>query len=254
MVSNKDYCEYLEKLLEIEKYKNVDISSNGLQVGDKNKKIKKIASAVDVCVDTIQKAIENKVDALVVHHGLFWGKPINIVDNHYKRIKLLLDNNISLFAIHLPLDLNDKIGNNIEMAKLLNLTNIEKFGSYHNLFIGYKGYSEKGLTCKEICKALNFSKDTGLNIVEFGKEKMHLIGIVSGGASSCLDSAVSENLDCFITGEASHEKYHMCKESNITMISGGHYQSEVFGVRALVEKSAKDLDLEYIHIDVKTGL
>ncbi len=254
MITCNDYSNYLENLLDIEAYSNIDISTNNLQVGDKNSKITKIASAVDCCLETIELAIENKCDALVVHHGLFWGKPLPVVDSHYKRIKLLIENNINLFAIHLPLDLNREVGNNAVMCKLLNLKDIEPFGNYHGLDIGYKGKLDKGISVKEICNKLNFKEELGLKVLPFGKEILKNICIVSGGASSLIDQAIIQNLDAYITGEASHEKYHMCKENNITMLCAGHYQSEVFGVRALVEKSCKDLNLEYVHLDVPTGL
>ena len=58
----------------------------------------------------------------------------------------------------------------------------------------------------------------------------------------------------FITGEIGHENYHIAKEGGIDVLGGGHYRSEVFGVKALQRMSEKELGLETIFIDMETGL
>ncbi len=103
---------YLRERLELDKFVSLDSSLNGLQVGRPGKEVKKLGVAVDASLETFKRGAELKCDALFVHHGLFWGKPIAITEIHYERIATLLNNDIALLAAHLPLDVHPELGNN----------------------------------------------------------------------------------------------------------------------------------------------
>ena len=76
--------ENLDELLEPALFK--DYCPNGLQVEGKDQ-IRSIATAVSASLETIESAIDAGVDALIVHHGLFWsGDPFPIVDTKRKKI------------------------------------------------------------------------------------------------------------------------------------------------------------------------
>ncbi|MDR2785501.1 MAG: Nif3-like dinuclear metal center hexameric protein, partial [Treponema sp.] len=66
--------------------------------------------------------------------------------------------------------------------------------------------------------------------------------------------AIEEGVDLYVTGETSHSVYHHLLESGINMIAGGHYATEVWGVRRLMEKCASQLETDIEFIDVPTGL
>ncbi len=50
----------------------------------------------------------------------------------------MIQNDIALYASHLPLDIHDKYGNNVILANLLNLKKQEEFGEYKGHLIGFK--------------------------------------------------------------------------------------------------------------------
>ena len=94
-----------------------DISNNGLQVEGKGE-VKKIIFAVDASLELFEIAKERKADFIFVHHGISWGsEPRRITGSVAKRLKVLLENNISLYAAHLPLDAHEELGNNANLAK-----------------------------------------------------------------------------------------------------------------------------------------
>ena len=102
-ISMKDYCP------------------NGLQIEGKSE-IKNIVTGVTASLDLINHAIKLNADAIIVHHGFFWKSESDCITGMKKtRIKALLDNNISLYAYHLPLDANPDLGNNLMLAKHLHL-------------------------------------------------------------------------------------------------------------------------------------
>ncbi|MCK5718194.1 MAG: Nif3-like dinuclear metal center hexameric protein, partial [Thiomargarita sp.] len=100
MVTLTELVSYTHKLLNVEQFQ--DYSPNGLQIEGKQH-IQTLATGVTASLDVIQKAIEMKADALMVHHGYFWkGESQTITGFKKKRIALLIKHDISLLAYHLP--------------------------------------------------------------------------------------------------------------------------------------------------------
>lgn len=245
---------YIAGLLSLERFAAADASMNGLQVGLPEAEVTKVAFAVDACMESFQRAAEAGCNALFVHHGLFWGKPIKVSGSHYRRLKYLMDRGMSLLAAHLPLDQHPEFGNNAGLAKVLGLQDIEPFGEYRGIKIGYKGRLPEGCKMEEILKRCGLTAETARSVLPFGPEQIRTVGIISGGAAYDVSQAVDEQLDLYITGEETHSVYHTCLEEGINMISGGHYSTEVWGVRAFSKKCAEDTGLETLFIDIPSGL
>lgn len=246
--------EYIRTRLNLDEFSSVDVSMNGLQVGRPGKDVHRIVCAVDASLATFEKAVEMKADAIFVHHGLYWGKPIPVTSMHYHRIATLVGNDIALLAAHLPLDAHPTLGNNATMASILQLKEVEPFGMYHGVNIGYKGILPNPLGADEIAAKLGLGPETGLHILRFGKEKISSLGIVSGGAANEVQEAITLGLDAYVTGEPSHTMHSYCQESKITMICGGHYATEIFGVQQMATYFTQELGLEASFIALPTAL
>jgi dinuclear metal center YbgI/SA1388 family protein len=227
---------------------------NGVQVDNDGAPLQKIAFAVDASLETFKRAAECGAGIVFVHHGLFWGSPLPLTGNHRQRIKFLLDHNICLYAVHLPLDQHPELGNNAGLAELLNFKNIEPFGLYHGRKIGYKGNLTVPLSIDEAVKKIDFMGRPPQGIFPFGKPENRTCAVISGGAAFEVKQAIDEGIDLYVTGEASHQMYHECLEGRINMIAGGHYSTEVWGVRRMMERCAAELHLSVEFIDVPTGL
>ena len=250
----KEIDNFLQDKLNIREFQNRDSSMNGVQSGDFSQDITCCAVAVDVSLESINRAADAGAQMLLVHHGLFWGRPIAITGSHKQRIQALIENEIALYAIHLPLDAHNLFGNNINIANQLKLTNISPFGYYKGKQIGYKGKFNTAKSLEEIINLLGTKKERCLKVLPFGKNKIESVGIISGGAPHELNEAIDLGLDLYITGDASHETYHLCQESNINMLSCGHYFSETQGVKSLAHLLHDELKLKTIFIDLPTGL
>ena len=250
----KDLDKYFREILPIDDMERLDMSLNGLQAENKSGRVEKAAFAVDASLESFKRAAQWGADILFVHHGLFWGKPLSITGSHFDRISFLIENNLALYACHLPLDMDEKLGNNISAARLLDLEDIRPFGEYRGKKIGFKGLLKEPLSCEEIVEKCGFDKDGILSMMKFGKDKCRSAGIITGGATREVEQAVTEGLDLFLTGEVSHQMYHQCLEEKINVISAGHYATEIFGVKNVSEKVREDLGLETVFIDLPTGL
>ena len=245
---------FFRGLLDLDGFKAMDKSLNGLQVDNDGSGFEKIAFAVDAGLEVFKRAAEAGAGLLFVHHGFFWGAPLWLGGNHRQRVKFLLDHNIALYAVHLPLDQHPYLGNNAVLAEFLGIQEKEPFGLYHGQKIGYKGKLSKALTIEEAAKRISFMGRPPLGIFPFGKKENSSCAIISGGAAMEAFQAIEEGVDLYISGEASHGMYHHAQESRLNIIAGGHYSTEVWGVKRVMEECIKQLGADTVFIDVPSGL
>lgn len=239
MINLDELRAYLTNLFE-----NIpDYCPNGLQVEGKDK-IKTIATAVTADLDTIKKAVEMKVDALIVHHGLFWQGDSFVIDGTKKnRLEYLFESGMSLFAYHLPLDIHPEIGNNWKAAKDMGWTNLEPFGN-----IGVKGTvpaSTQEKFKKILEKYYNHFAVTALG----GNKKITSAALISGGAYKSIHEAIQQGIDAFITGSFDEPAWSLAFEGNINFYALGHTATERIGPLALCKKLKNEVLKNSVFID-----
>jgi len=239
----KEIVDYLDKVLDV---KNIqDSCKNGLEV-DGKKKIEKIGFSVDACLESFKKAASSQCDLLIVHHGIFWGEITSITGLLYRRIRYLIRNNIALYAAHLPLDIHPELGNNVQLAKLLNLEVVGSFCRYRNIDVG--------LICRnrtnfdELVKRVE--RYFPVKFINFNNTS-EKIGIITGSGGMGIEYAAKEGCDTFITGEIRYTDYYTINEHMINLIYGGHYTTETWGLKALMEDIEKKFDIECEFLDLK---
>lgn len=245
---------WCRSFLEIEAFKKTDDSLNGIQVGRREGPVTRIAFAVDACAETIRRAGEEKAQVLFVHHGLFWGSPARIEGALLERVRVLLDRDMALYACHLPLDAHPEYGNNAVLARMLGLSGVKPFGFYKGIALGFQGALDPALTLEEAVRRILPDGSKPRTVLPFGPGRISSAAVVSGGAPHELFEAVEKGLDLYVTGEPSHSVYHAAQESGINFVAAGHYATEVWGVRAVAEKLARETGVETVFVEVPTGL
>lgn len=235
---------YLREKLLIDKIP--DISINGLQVGQMYKDIRTVSFAVDANIKTIKKAIKNGSDLLIVHHGIFWGKQFPLIGSNYEKIRLLVENKLSLYAIHLPLDMHKELGNNYTIAKILGIRELKDFGNYHGINIGCWGIYDGDL---DAVRKLSSTVSIFIN----NDRKIEKVAIVSGKAGTeIMEEYISSGLDLFITGEIEHSIYNRILDADVNVIALGHYESEKFGLLELEKDLKNTFNINTFFIDCPT--
>ncbi len=229
-----------------------DESANGLQV-EGSAIVHKIGLAVDACDHVFQTAADKKIDLLIVHHGLVWGGIRSVSGVMKKRIKALLDADISLYACHLPLDWHPEYGNNAQLLKVLALKRMGEFGEYHGKTIGYWGSLTKELSLKDFIGRVDKTLNTRSTALSFGK-KVKKVGIVSGGGWSAIYDAEKTGIDTLLVGEPSHSAYTLAEEMKLNVVFAGHYATETVGVKAVGSMLTKRFGIATEFIDHPTGL
>lgn len=248
-MQRNDLVKFLDEYLQVGKY--ADRSDNGLQVQGADE-VTRVAFAVDACLASFQSAAGLGAHMLITHHGMFWSEHIQITGAHYERVKTLMDNKINLYASHIPLDANAEVGNNIELARMAGLQNIQPWGEHKGMFIGFIGDLPVPQSVAELNARLEAQIGQG-NLAQ-GSQPCRRVAVCSGFGVTLVDEALAAGADTLITGETSHTWYQAVAERPINVIYGGHYNSETVGVKALARKLAAQFGLETVFIDLPTSL
>lgn len=256
MPTINEVSAYLDEILNLKEFRS-DCSNNGLQFeGSQN--VTKAVFGVDACAALFMDAADADADFVFVHHGLSWGgslKRITGVDAN--RIALLAANNISLYAAHLPLDANPEFGHNALISKLLELENIQPFGSYSGYKIGFSGTLKRMRKAADIAEYLNenLPSECDYSIIGAENTKIKKIGVISGGGAfpALFSEMRAEGVDCLVTGEFTHESYHYALETGIPVITLGHYRSEIPGVLAVKDLVEEKFGIPCAFVDIPSG-
>lgn len=227
-----------------------DHCPNGLQVEGKPH-IKSLATAVSASLETIEAAIKHKVDALIVHHGLFWQRDSYVIEG-VKRKKLLrlLEHGISLFAYHLPLDMHPQVGNNWKAARDLGWLDLQPFAYLNGAPIGVKGRIPP-CSREELKKLLESYYQHPATCAWGGVEAIQTLALVSGGAYKTILEAAQEGIDAFITGSFDEPVWHQAREEGINFFALGHSATERIGPIALAQHLEQVLHIPCHFLDIE---
>ncbi|WP_028835049.1 MULTISPECIES: Nif3-like dinuclear metal center hexameric protein [unclassified Pseudoalteromonas] len=247
-MQRREFNQLLNTLLKPETIN--DFCPNGLQVEGKDE-IRTIVTGVTASQALIDAAIENNADAILVHHGYFWkGESQPITGMKKRRVAALLAKDINLFAYHLPLDIHPEMGNNAQLAQLLDIE-IEAGLEPTNNSVAMKGRLKTPLTGSEFAKKISqvLKREPLTSLVR--TDKIETIALCTGGGQGYIDLAADQGIDAYLTGEASEQTIHSSREQNIDFFAAGHHATERYGIKALGEYLAKQhgFDVTFIDID-----
>ncbi|RJX74227.1 Nif3-like dinuclear metal center hexameric protein [Vibrio sinensis] len=228
-----------------------DYCPNGMQVEGK-KEIQRIITGVTASQDLIDKAVELNADAILVHHGYFWkGEPEAIRGMKGQRIRTLIKNDINLYGYHLPLDIHPELGNNAELARLLEI-NVEGGLEGNPQSVAMFGRLAQPMSGVDFADRINKVLDRQpLHIAPNQADKMiETIGWCTGGGQDYIELAAQHGLDAFVSGEISERTTYSARELGIHYFSAGHHATERYGIKALGEWLAQEYGLEVTFIDI----
>ncbi|WP_420127187.1 Nif3-like dinuclear metal center hexameric protein [Longimicrobium sp.] len=244
--------EYLDGYLRVREVPDYPNAVNGLQVDCGRSQVRRIAVAVDAVQHTVDAAVREGADLLLVHHGLFWDGNQPVTARRYRRLKALLDADVGLYSAHLPLDVHPEVGNNALLARELGVEIRGTFGDYKGAPVGVWG--EIDIRREALCARLDALLGGRVTMVPGGPEHVRSVGVITGGAGGETEAAARMGLDAFVSGEGAHHNFFDAEEGGVNLLLGGHYATETFGVRALARHLEERFGLEWTFIDHPTGL
>jgi dinuclear metal center YbgI/SA1388 family protein len=249
------FADRLDERLDVADLDGLDYAVNGLQVGAEDALVETAAFAVDGVELTFEAAADRGADILVVHHGISWGGIDRVTGKEYDRLDVLLSNDLALYAVHLPLDVHPELGNAAGLAEFLGMTVTDGFGREGPATVGVRARTEDPHTVDSLTERLDTLENDGVQVLEFGPERIEDMGIVTGSGTDWLDEAREKGLDALVTGEGKQPAYHEAREAGIHVFLAGHYATETFGVRALQDVVAGwEEGVETTYVEHPTGL
>src|SRR5262245_47488495 len=108
--SLKQIAIYCDRLLNTRDVKDYEGAGNGVQAENRGG-VTGSAATVDTSMATVRKAIDERANLLLVHHGLFWSKRQPWIGKNYDLLRLLFDHDVAIYSSHLPLDKHPPLGN-----------------------------------------------------------------------------------------------------------------------------------------------
>lgn len=243
-----DLVAYLDKRLTPEQFR--DYCPNGLQVEGKPD-VSRIVSGVTASQALIDQAIALGADLLLVHHGFFWkGEDSCITGMKKRRIQALLEHGISLVAYHLPLDAHPEVGNNAQLAKLLDIEVTGGLETDNPRSIGNVGRLAQPLSLSQLVDVLETRLKRKPLAISGGEHLIETLAWCTGGAQGYIDKATAQGVDAYISGEISEPTYHHALENGIHYLAAGHHATERYGVQALGEELALQFNVQHQYVEI----
>ena len=252
MATLADIIQWCDSTLKSHEFK--DYAPNGLQIEGKTE-VNKIVCAVTASQTAIDAAIAQGADLLLVHHGYFWkGEAYPITGMRGKRIKSLIQQDISLVGYHLPLDSHPTLGNNAAIADLLELQNIEALDPTERHPIGNIGYLKAAMS-PEAFKAF-VSERLGFDAIHLpcDKSTIQKVGFCTGGAQDYITKAALQNCDAYISGEVSERTFYEAAELGVHYYACGHHATEKYGVQRLAKAISEQFNIEYSYFELNNPI
>ena len=236
---------YLNKYLDVARFR--DYCPNGLQV-EGRANVERIATGVTASVELLGSAIESGADAIIVHQGYFWrGEDARIVGMRRRRVALLIEHNVNLYAFHLPLDAHPEIGSNAALGSRLGFQVHGRFGDQD---VGFYGEINSAPTLAELAERVEQRLERKPLVIGENARLVRRIAWCTGAAQNDLEDAVRLGVDAYLTGEVSDQAVHLARDSGVAFIAAGRHVTERYGIHALGTHLAREFGLEHRHIEI----
>jgi len=243
-MNRDELAAYLDGLLEASRFR--DYCPNGLQV-EGRVEVRRLVCGVTASQALLEAARATGADAVLAHHGWFWrGEDGRVTGIRRARLKTLLENDISLFAYHLPLDAHAELGNNAQLGRLMGWRIDGRFAEQD---VGFLGHTEGA--ARQIADALALRLGRAPLLVGDAARPVSRIAWCSGGAQGYFEQAIAAGADLYVSGEISEQTTHLARESGVPYIAAGHHATERYGVQALGAHLAERFGIECRYVEVE---
>lgn len=222
----KDVKKYLDNRFPLTNAESFDQNAIGLAIGDEENEVSGIMLTLDLTKEVIKEALKEKCNLIISHHPFLFNPIQKVLFRSEKGevIKLMCENNLSLYSMHTNLDVGSG-GVNDTLAKMLEIKDI-KIVNDEATFGNYLRYGKiEKTTLKELAlKVKEVFNLSGVRVLGDLNKKIKTIGIVGGSGAHPSDimTAVKCGVDCYITGEVHLNNSQMADFYGLSLIEVNH--------------------------------
>lgn len=202
-----------------------DWDNVGLMLGRRDKKVKNVLLALDMTKQSVEQAVEQKVDLIITHHPAIFKKLANMTDAVWQQEQLLTlaENSIAIYSAHTNFDIVNG-GVNESLAQRLQLTNV-------TVLDDESGLGRVGEVAETNLQdfALFVKQQLQADYVVLGNagKAVKRVAICGGAGADLIQAALAKGADTLVTGDV---KYHSAQEavfSGLNIVDAGHQPTEL---------------------------
>lgn len=195
---------------------------------------------------------------LFTHHAQIWDLVNYFNDISLKLLPKLKKNKISIYTIHVPLDMNGEYSTGTNLARALEITPEGEFYEYFGVKVGIIGRTKLN-TPEELAEKLSSLVGHKTKLWKYGSDEIldHKVAVVGGGGNTIegIEEITELGINTYVTGitvlnDLSKKVHEFEKEKEINLIGGSHYSTEKFACIAICEYFKEiGLECEFIEDD-----
>lgn len=227
MVKVKDISDYINSFAPYET--RCDWDNCGLLVGDGEQTVNKVALCLDLTAETLDGAISSGADLVVTHHPVIFTPQKSFLrgDKAFE----LAARGISLISAHTCFDCAEG-GVNDVLCNVLEISDVKKVNSDELTVPMVRTGEIKEQSSLEFAAFVAKKLGTVCRVVDCGNSVKRVAVCGGAGMDFYLD-AVKAGADAYVTGEIKHHEMLFAKETGVTVIEAGHFETENPAMTAL---------------------
>lgn len=213
-----------------------------------SKEFFRVGYTTNLTPEVIKKAADENVQLIITHHDA-WDFIYGMKE---QCSKMLGENGISHFYIHLPLDFAE-FGTCNSLLKEIGVSEIIQQTHFRDNeeIIGIGKYAEP-ITFEELVERIVNRLGEDVKAWKNSNTLIRKVGVITGaGNSTALISQAKEaGCDVYVTGEKTLYSVQYAKFIGLNQIVGSHTFTEIFGVKSLVDKLKNEFnEIEVIYLE-----
>ena len=202
--------------------RKMEFDNVGLLAGDAGQEVSRVLLCLDITMQAVEEARQQRCQLIVSHHPLFFSLPKALRCDCYETagVTRLLQYGISAICMHTNLDAADG-GVNDCLAKKLGLNDIfllndEKIGRIGTLSCE-KGLEEFLRDVIELlgCGGLRYCRGSG---------RVYRVAVGGGACGEYIPQAIAQGCDTFVTSDLRYNDF--LDTRGLNLIDAGHFPTE----------------------------
>ena len=209
--------------------------NSGFLVGDPNREVTKILTALDITDEVIGEAAAWGAELIVSHHPVIFqaikSATLTDLDLAGRKIWNLAQNGISAVCCHTDLDVVEG-GVNTVLAQRLGLEQLEQLeqtgtdAEGRPYGIGRIGTLPQPLCTREFLRLVrNELAPNGIRYTDSGRT-IHRVAVGGGACGDMVLTAWRAGCDAFVTSDVKYNQFLDARELGLTLVDAGHFPTE----------------------------
>jgi len=221
MITVKTISDYINKIAPYNT--KCEWDNCGLLVGDEDKAINRIALCLDLTSETLSLSKEYGADLIITHHPIIF-KPQKSFTKGNLPYELAVSG-ISAISAHTCFDCADG-GVNDVLCEILGIKNVTVVPSAECEVPMARIGDVDSIGSTDFAEFVSKKLNTVCRVVDCGNT-ISKVAVCGGAGMDFLPDVIEMGADAYVTGDISHHQMLDARESGITVIAAGHFETEM---------------------------